>query len=140
MPDDRSPEPVGPPKWELVAPITSEEVAKSLKGVKDGAPGPDGRKLKDARALPIDQLAKHINLWLYAGCLPSPLRDSETVLLSKEVGAGVQEKYSPITTSDIVVRCFHWIMAQRNEVHLPISSRQKDFRSGDGIADSVWFM
>ena len=47
MPDDRSPEPVGPPKWELVAPITSEGVAKSLKGMKDGAPGPDGRKLKN---------------------------------------------------------------------------------------------
>ena len=31
VPDDRSPEPVGPPKWELVAPITTEEVAKSLR-------------------------------------------------------------------------------------------------------------
>ena len=131
---------MGPPKWELVTPITSEEVAKSLKDVKDGAPGPDGRKLQDTRALPIDQLAGHINLWIYVGCLPSPLRVSETFLLPKEVGAGVPEKYRPITISDIVVRCFHRIMAQRIEVHLPISSRQKDFRSGDGIADSEWFM
>ena len=45
--DDRSPDPVGPLKWELVTPITPEEVAKSLKGMKDGALGPDGRKLKD---------------------------------------------------------------------------------------------
>ena len=140
VPDDRSPEPVGPPKWELVAPITTEEVAKSLKGMKDGAPSPDGRELKDVRAIPLDQLAGHFNLWLYAGCLPSPLRDAETVLLPKEAGASAPGKYRPITISDIVVRCVHRIMAQRMEMHLSISSRQKAFRSGDGIADSVWFM
>ena len=108
--------------------------------MKDGAPGPDGRKLKDVRAIPLDQLAGHFNLRLHAGCLPSPLRDAETVLLPKEAGATAPGKYRPITISDIVVRCFHRIMAQRMEMHLPISSRQKAFRSGDGIADSVWFM
>ena len=140
VPDDRTPDPVGPPKWELLAPITSEEVAKSLGGMKDGAPGPDGRKLKDVKAIPFDQLAGHFNLWLYAGTLPSPLRDAETVLLPKESGASAPEKYRPITISDIVVRCFHRILAQRMEVHLPFSSRQKAFRAGDGIADSVWFL
>ena len=108
--------------------------------MKDGAPGPDGRKLKDVKAIPIDQLAGHFNLWLYAGCLPSPLRDAETVLLPKEAGASAPERYRPISISDIVVRCFHRILAHRMEVHLPFSSRQKAFRSGDGIADSVWFM
>ena len=139
VPDDRTPDPLGPPKWELLAPITSE-VAKSLGGMKDGAPGPDSRKLKDVKAIPIDQWAGHFNLWLYAGTLPSLLRDAETVLLLKEVGASAPEKYRLITISDIVVRCFHWILAHRMEVHLPFSSQQKAFRAGDGIADSVWFM
>ena len=105
--------------------------------MKDGAPGPNGRKLKDVKAVFIDQLAGHFNLWLYAECLPSPLRDAETVLLPKEAGASAPEKYRPITISDIVVRCFHRIMAHRMEVHLPFSSQQKAFRAGDGITDSV---
>ena len=39
--DDRYPQPVGPPKWELMAPITAADVDQSLKGMKDGVPGPD---------------------------------------------------------------------------------------------------
>ena len=42
VPDNRCPQPVGPPKWELMAPIKTEDVEPSLKGMKDGAPGPDG--------------------------------------------------------------------------------------------------
>ena len=140
MPDERCPEPVGPPKWELTAPITTEDVKRSLMGMKDGAPGPDGRKLKDVRAIPHDQLSAHFNLWLLSGYLPSTLRGGETVLLPKVSGAGAPNEFRPITVSNIVVRCFHRIMAQRMEMHLPLSLGQKAFRRGDGIADSVWFM
>ena len=53
-----------PPKWELMAPIKAEDVDRSLKGMRDGPPRPDGRKLKDMRAISTDQLAAHFNLWL----------------------------------------------------------------------------
>ena len=140
IPDNRSAQPVGPPKWQLMVPITTEDVNRSLKGMKDGAPGPDGQKLKDVRAIPHDQLAAHFNLWLLSAYLPSTLRGGETVLLPKVSGAGAPNEFRPITVSNIVVRCFHRIMAQRMEMHLPPSLRQKAFRRGDGIADSVWFM
>ena len=74
---------MGPPKWELMAPITAEDVKQSLKGMKDGALGSDGRNLKDMRAILFDQLAAHFNLWLLSGYLPSTLRGGETVLLPK---------------------------------------------------------
>ena len=138
--DNRCPQPVGPPKWELMVPITTEDVEQSLKGMKDGAPGPDGRKLKDVRAIPLDQLAAHFHLWLLSGYQPSTLRGGETVLLPKMSGAGAPNEFRPIRISNIVVRCFHRIMAQWIEMHLPLSLRQKTFRRGDGIADSVWFM
>ena len=64
---------MGSMKWELLHPINSDEVAKALSRMKDGAPGPEGRKLKDVRTLPPDQLAAHFNLWLLAGYLPSVL-------------------------------------------------------------------
>ena len=140
VPDNRCPQPVGPPKWELMAAITTEDVERSLMGMKDGAPGPDGRKLKDVRAIPHDQLSAHFNLWLLSGYLPSTLREGETVLLPKVSGAGAPNEFRPITISNIVVRCFHRIMAQQMEMHLPLSLCQKAFRRGDGIADLVWFM
>ena len=62
------------------------------------------------------------------------------MLLAKVSGAGAPNEFRPITMSNIVVRCFHRIMAQRMEMHLPLSLRQKAFPRGDGIADSVWFM
>ena len=91
------------------------------------------------RAIPFDRLAAHFNLWLLSGYLPSTLRGGETVLLHKVSGASAPNEFRPITISNIVVRCFHRIMAQRMEMHLPLSLRQKVFRRGDGIADSVWF-
>ena len=42
VPDDRCLQPVGLPKWELMAPITAGDVDRSLNGMKDGALGPDG--------------------------------------------------------------------------------------------------
>ena len=112
VPDNGCPQSVGPPQWELMAPITAEDIEWSLKEMKDGAPGPDSRRLKDVRAIPFDQLAAHFNLWLLSGYLPSTLRGGETVLLPKVSGAGALNEFCSITISNIVVRCFHRIMAQ----------------------------
>ena len=113
---------------------------RALKKMKDGALGRDGRRLSDVKAISADELAGHFNLWLLAGCLPGRLRRGPTVLLPKCAEAEDPAKYRPKTMSDIVVRCFHGILAQRMEIHLPFSTRQKAFRPGDGVADSVWFI
>lgn len=105
VPDDRCPQPVGPPKRELMAPITAGDVDRSLNGMKDGALGPDGRKLKDVRVIPTNQLAAHFNLCLLSGYLPSILRGGETVLLPKVSRAGAPNEFRPIMISVIVVRC-----------------------------------
>ena len=69
VPDSRSLPVVGELHWELLHSITSEDVLRVLKKMKDGAPGPDGRKLSDVKAILADKLAGHFNLWLLAGCL-----------------------------------------------------------------------
>ena len=71
---------------------------------------------------------------MVVGCMPV----GKTVLLPKRAEAGDPAKYRPITMSDIVVRCFHRILAQRMEIQLPFSTRQKAF--GAVMADSVWFI
>ena len=140
VPDSRSLLTIGEMHSGLMHPITTENVVRAVKRMKDGAPGPDGRKLSDVKAISAAELAGHFNLWLLAGCLPSRLRRGQTVLLPKCAEAGEPAKSPPITMSDIVVRWFHRILAQRMEIHLPFSTRQKAFRAGDGLADSVWFI
>ena len=110
VPDSRSLPVVGQLHWELLHPITSEDVVRVLKKMKDGAPGPDGRKLSDVKAILADELAGHFSLWLLAGCLPGRLCRGQTVLLPKCAEAEDPAKYRPITMSDIVVRCFHRIL------------------------------
>ena len=41
MHDDHRPPPKGPVEWDLVNPITIKEVTKAIRGISDGAPGPD---------------------------------------------------------------------------------------------------
>ena len=70
VPDSRSFPIIGEMHLELMYPITPEEVVGALKRMKDGTPGPDGRKLSDVKAISAAELAGHFNLWLLAGCLP----------------------------------------------------------------------
>ena len=44
---------VGELHWELLHPITSEDVVRALKKMKDGAPGPDDRKLSTRKLSPL---------------------------------------------------------------------------------------
>lgn len=140
VPDHRTPDPVGPTQWEIMAPITSDDVKRTLAGMKDGAPGPDGRRLKDLKNIPIQELVAHYNLWLLAGYQPEALRRGETVLLPKEPGTKKPEKHRPITMSDLVIRCFHRILAKRMKNLLPFNSRKKAFMAADGVAESVRFL
>ena len=64
----------------------------------------------------------------------------KTSLLPKCAEAEDPAKYRPITMSDIVLRCFHRILAQRMQIHLPFRTRQKAFHAGNGVADLVWFI
>ena len=40
----------------MVAPVTRDEVLTALKGMKDGAPGPDDRKLRDVKVITLTEL------------------------------------------------------------------------------------
>lgn len=46
-------------------------------------------------------------------------------------------KHRPITMSDLIIRCYHKLMAKRLGEQLPFSDRQKAFRKGDGLAENV---
>ena len=138
--DHRRPPPKGPVQWSLVAPITVGDVTRAIKGMSDGAPGPDGRTLNDLKRLRREEVAAHFNLWLLAGYPPDQIRRGRTVLIPKESGADSPQKHRPITISDVILRCFHKVLASRFEATLLWNTRQKAFMRGDGVADSIWLL
>ena len=138
--DHRTPPPKGPKQWSLVAAITVGDVTRAFKGMSDGAPGPDGRSLNDLKGMSSEEVAAHFNLWLLAGYPPASLRRAETVLIAKEAGVPSPDKHRPITISDVILRCFHKILASPFEATLPRNTRQKVFMKGDGVADSIWLL
>ncbi|KAL9978052.1 hypothetical protein ACROYT_G015531 [Oculina patagonica] len=116
------------------------DINNALKGMNDGAPGPDDRTLNDLKDVPGAELAAHFNLWWLAGYLPAALCHGETVLIPKESGTQDPGKHHPITLLDITIRCFHRVLAKRTKKDLPWNTHQKAFRSGDGVADSIWLL
>ena len=59
MDDTENVQSVGLTWWEMVAPVTATEVLAAIKGMANGAPGPDGRKLRELRQLSVDEFGRH---------------------------------------------------------------------------------
>ena len=138
--DRRSPTPVSDPIWQLMSPVTDEELANTISKSKSSAPGPDGIKLSDVKKVPRQELISHFNTWLFAGYQPSCLMLGRTVLPPKVKGTRDPAQHRPITIVSIIGRLLHKILAARLEQLLPVSVRQKGFRQWDGIGENVWMM
>ena len=53
--------------WELLHPLSSEDVLRAPKKMKDHSAGLDSRKLSDKKGIPAEEWPGHFNLWLLAG-------------------------------------------------------------------------
>ena len=135
--DDRLPPAGVDPAWEMLLPISPAEVAKHLKGMKDGAPGPDLRRKSDLINLSAVTLVCRFNIWLLVGIAPESFRHGVTVLIPRSRDSDQPELFRPITMGPIMCRHYHRILAARIETAYSISERQKAFRKGDGIADNI---
>ncbi len=135
--DNRRPTCIGPVRWEIVNPVTPEELKQVLTEGASSAPGPDGVKLKDVIGLGMDELCSHYNLWLLCGSQPSALCMGRTIYIPKGSETNDALKYRPITIASHILRVFYKIMARRFDAFLPLKYTQKGFRSGDGIAQHV---
>ncbi|RLJ22878.1 hypothetical protein DJ031_00040 [bacterium endosymbiont of Escarpia laminata] len=135
--DRRSPPKDTNPRWDMVTPITTTEVVRHLKGMKDGAPGPDLRRKKDLTNLRVEALVCRFNIWLLAGIAPESFRHGVTVLIPKVENSVEPKQFRPITMGPILCRLYHKILAERIESGYTISERQKAFRRGDGLSDNT---
>jgi hypothetical protein len=131
---------VGPILYELLDPVTEEEVLTTIRKTKNGAAGPDHISVGQVKSIPTPVLTAHYNLWLLLGSQPTGFRKGVTVLIPKSNKASDPSEYRPITMGPVVGRVFHKLLAARMEQLLPISDRQKAFRKGDGLAQNAWMI
>ncbi|CAB4037351.1 reverse transcriptase [Paramuricea clavata] len=136
--DSRRPTCIGQVRWDILRPVTPEELKPVLTEGASSAPGPDGVKLKQVIGLGMEELCSHYNLWLLCGSQPSALCTGRTIFLPKGSESSDALKYRPITIASHILRVFHKIMARRCDAILPLKHTQKGFRRGDGIAQHVF--
>ena len=137
VPDERTPDLIGPVRWELIRPVSKTELEATIMNMRPGAPGPDGMVLHRLKQLPKEELRARLNLWLMVGHCPTRCCIGETVMIPKDLDDVRPPKHRLITMADMIIRCFHKLMGKRMADLLPISERQKAFRSGDGSAENV---
>ena len=120
--------------------MTTEEVKRHIRGIKDDAAGPDGNPRKDLRRLTAGALAARYNLWLLADMAPDAFRGGVMVLIPKSADTTLHQNHRPITLGPILCRLYHRVLAGRIEMHYRISERQKAFRRGDGLAENCYIL
>ena len=137
-PDLREPPAVNPISWDVMSPVSVDEVRFSFrKAEKKTAPGLDGYTIPDLERIPVNELRDLFNLWLYSGCLPDQLCIGRTTLVLKEAGTTDPAAHRLITVSSVLVRQFHGILAWRLEASCPVGEAQKGFRRVDSCAENL---
>lgn len=121
----------------LWAPISEEEVQRN-KIRMGSACGPDGISAKSWSRVAVKSRALLYNILLLIGHLPSWLKSSRTVFLSKkENGSCRPGDFRPITISSVITREFHRIIAHRFTLLMCHNVEQSAYQHYDGVGKSV---
>ncbi|CAB0028302.1 unnamed protein product [Trichogramma brassicae] len=116
-------------------PITTSEIKIALPPARS-APGPDGLLVCQLKEIPLEVIARVLNVFMLLEDTPSHLKRSRTVLIPKEKGTNNPSKYRPITVSSVLLRTFHKILANRLK-EVPLDPRQRAFTDTDGTTDNI---
>ncbi|KAF0294995.1 Retrovirus-related Pol polyprotein from type-2 retrotransposable element R2DM [Amphibalanus amphitrite] len=136
--DDRPVDLIRDAQWRMVAPITEEELANTIKAMKtDSAAGPDKITVRLLKSWPIRQLQMMYNLWMLLGKIPASLKHARTTLIPKTPEAAEPAKFRPITVSSVVVRAYTKLLARRAAHMCPLSPVQRAFVVADGTAENT---
>ena len=138
--DDRAPLAARPILWDLVTPVTSDDVRKVLKVMRKSSPGPDRLPYGVFKKIDPAALASHFDLWQYALTPPDLLSIGRAIFLEKVMNTARALEHRPITIASFIIRCYHKIIADRLERRLPFNVRQKGSMKGDGVAQNVWLL
>ena len=121
------------PLYEMVKPITEDELERTLRRLNNGSPGPDRIKKSGIISLSKDRLSARFNLYMLVGISPVRFKRGTTVLIPKTSHAEQPKDFRPITLGSVVGRLFHKILAYRLDLWSQLSIRQMAFRKFDQL-------
>ncbi|GBN02052.1 Retrovirus-related Pol polyprotein from type-2 retrotransposable element R2DM [Araneus ventricosus] len=123
----------------LLDPISLEEVHKCFPR-NQSAPRPDLVTVKELRDIPIWDIVKMLNIFLFCRKLPERLCKSRTIFIPKISGACKPGDFRPISLTPLLGRLFSKIMAQRLNKFANLANEQRGFIPDDGVAQNIFLL
>lgn len=134
---DTRPVPECTPDWELVQPITEEEIRMALSGMGSKSPGMDKISTDEINKTDKSVIAAFLNM-LLAGETPSTtLAKARISLIPKRTSPDQPTDYRPIAVSSILSRLLHKIIARRWSKKVQLGHLQMAFQKRDGCLEAT---
>lgn len=131
--DDTPVRDFAPSPCDIYSPISSPEIADSIKKMGKTTGGPDGIDSTRLSRIPIVTLELLANLVLFSQYIPKPLRRSRTILIPKSnENLELAGNWRPITITSILIRLVNRIIAQRLSNSITLDECQRGFTRLDG--------
>ncbi len=135
-PLESSPQSNGQIKWELIAPITAEEIRLALSTMKRTSVGMDKLLTQELLTWHLPSLASLMNMILATERLPSHLATARVTFLPKVESPVDPGDYRPIAISSVLARTLHKIILRRMRDQFKFSPLQYAFLQRDGCLEA----
>lgn len=126
-----------PTDWNLINPITGDEVSRTIRSMGNSSPGLDRFTPRMLHRLNASALAGYFNLMLICGGCPPHLCRARITLVPKVSNPTSSDQLRPISVSSVIVRCFHKVLANRWNNILQLPSLQFAFLRRDGCLEAT---
>ncbi|VDK41074.1 unnamed protein product, partial [Dibothriocephalus latus] len=136
-PDERPVQTPNTVAWEIMDPISPEEVTRNLRLMQDSAAGIDGLSAKDLLRWPASAIAGYLCVIMATCHMPAQHCRCRTTLVPKTQSPKSPSEYRPIAVSNVLPRLLTRILAQRWSRLCPTSRFQFGFQERDGTAEAT---
>lgn len=126
-------------EFDMLKPITMEEIGSAMVNTKSNSAGPDGIRLNDVKKVPLNKLAILYNIMLMTALIPPSLKLSRTILIPKNETPGGIADWRPISITSIIIRTLHRILSKRINTD-KLSPTQRGFVERDGLLENILTM
>lgn len=124
------------PKWEIISPITAEELTGVLRGMGNTAMGMDRKSAKELLTWDQSSPAGFCNMILALETMPPSLANARVTFIPKVEVPETPGDYRPIAVSSVLTRALHKILARRMRDYFKFSPLQYAFLKRDGCLEA----
>ncbi|KAA0201068.1 Retrovirus Pol polyprotein from type-2 retrotransposable element R2DM [Fasciolopsis buskii] len=123
--------------WQVLEPITANEVKQAAKAIGDSAAGMDKVNAGALLTKDLTVVAQLFNVMLLLEMPTQQLSKARVTLIPKAQTPSGPSDYRPIAVSSVVLRILHKIMAQRMMKCIKLERLQVAFQKRDGCMEAA---